>query len=95
MMTEQEAKERALVLISEKKFVEAGFVLMMLSVAPDDTTAEEIANVQNTFFMGARFMFDILHTPLIGGDSAVSDLLDNLLEELKKFKDGMPDGIVH
>jgi len=95
MMTEQEAKERALILISERKFVEAGFVLLMLRAAPDNATAEEINTAQSTFFLGAKYMFDILHTPLVGGDSAISDLLDNLLVELKKFNEALPDGAVH
>jgi len=94
MMTEEETARRAQDLVTRNRLVEAGFVMMMLCRATDGTTAEDIASVRNTFFMGAKYMFEVLHIKLPGED-AIEDLLDNLLAEFKKFEDSMPKGPTH
>jgi hypothetical protein len=94
-MTTKEAKALAKELIGQKKFIEAGFVLTMLHKAPADTPKWAVDDIRHVFFIGARYMFDLLHMPLTGGDRAVGDLLDNLLAEFKKFREDHHDKTSH
>ena len=84
-MREQDAKEHAQQLIKNERMIEAGFVMLLLSYAPDKVTEREIAGVRSAFFTGAKYLFDLLHMPLTGGDRAAEDLRCNLEQELYRF----------
>ena len=95
MMTEHDAKAHAQRLVKSERMIEAGFVMLMLSYAPDRVTDKEIASVRGAFFTGAKYLFDILHMPLVGGDRALEDLRNTLEQELRRFSDIQPKHPLH
>ena len=85
MMSQREAEERAKELIQQGRTIEAGWVLMLLSQAPDDAPQSEIDGFRHVFFAGCKYMTDVLLMPMQGGARAQEMVIDNLQKELDQF----------
>lgn len=84
-MSQREAEERAKELIKHGRMIEAGWVLMLLSQAPDDAPQSEIDGFRHVFFAGCKYMTDVLLMPMDGGIRAQEMMIDNLQKELAQF----------
>jgi hypothetical protein len=88
MMTKAEAAEKMKELFDAGKIIEAGFVFRLLSLAPDDMQAGQVAAMRQAFFLGAEYMLNTMQLPQnvgVWGDEDVERMVVNVREELAEY----------